>query len=172
MPDLSDSASDANPIAAADQLLACLSDALQCDRLQFDENNACTVTIDDKFVVLMYLDALVTRSLILNLPLGYLPHNAQREPLLYRLMAGNYCWGLTEGGTLGLDEASDQISLCYLVPLPLAAPEQIVDIIRKLTAVGTYWMAQLAAAFADHGSAPGPAPGPAGGVFAPGMFRV
>ena len=126
-----------------DAVLAHLAEALQLEKLSFDDNQECVVTIDEKYVALMYLDAQDTRSIIINIPLGYLPKNSQREPLLLKLMSGNYCWSLTEGGTLGVDQSTNQISLCYLVPLPLPDAADIVGIMQKLVAVSNYWMGKI-----------------------------
>lgn len=118
-----------------------LSEAERAD-VKLDENNEFFLTLEDRIVVMFYLDEDIN-AFILNLPLGSLPQDETREEVMLELLCGNYSWNLTEGGTLGVDRATGIISLSYLVSLPLAEPEQMPRIIEKLAAVADHWMRTL-----------------------------
>ncbi len=154
----------------ADALLAAVAAELPLDpaaraSLALDEHNECFLTLQDRIVVMFYLDE-AAHALMLNLPIGSLPSDGGREAVMLELLSGNYVWQLTEGGTLGIDRATDVITLGYLVPLPLAHPEQMPRIVEKLASVADHWMRLLAE------RAPGaPAAAPAGAPVSQG-FRV
>ena len=104
---------------------------------ELDNNDEFSLTLDDKITFLFYLEE-DSRSLILNLPLAKLPDSPSRETIMLELLRANYCWNLTEGGTLGVDSETSVICLSYLVPLPLEVPEQMPQIISKLAAVAQH----------------------------------
>lgn len=125
-----------------------LPGVLQGDPLKLNRNNECFITIDEKILLLVYLDE-STRALILNVPLGKLPDDSTRETIMFELLSANYCWNLTEGGTLGIDRQTGLICISYLVPLPLEEPAQMPYIISKLAAVSQHWIQTLAEYAAD-----------------------
>lgn len=108
----------------------------------FDENHECILTLEERFVVAIYLDDEVN-ALYLNLPIAKLPEGDSREEVMLDLLQANYSWNLTGGGTLGVDAHSGLIVLSYLVPLPLEAPDQITSILSKLLGVVDYWKKDL-----------------------------
>ncbi|WDP83773.1 MAG: type III secretion system chaperone [Desulfobacter sp.] len=127
----------------ADDLLDHLGSVLNLTNLKFDDNNQCFFTLEKKMVFMLYLDDEEMNSIIINLPMGMLPENENRERLMYEMLCGNYCWGITDGATIGVDEETAVISLSYLVQLPLQAQGQMVDIVAKLVAVAQYWMKKI-----------------------------
>lgn len=127
----------------ADQLLTHLGSVLKLTNLKFNDNNECFFTLEKKIVFMLYLDDQEMNSIIINVPMGVLPENENRERLMYELLCGNYCWSVTDGATIGIDDETAVISLSYLVQLPLQAQGQIVDIVAKLVAVAQYWMKKI-----------------------------
>lgn len=110
--------------------------------MTLDENNEAFLTLEDRIVVMFYLDEDIN-AFIINLPLGVLPQDATREEVMLELLCANYSWNLTEGGTLSVDRETSVITLSYLVPLPLAEPEQMPRIVAKLAAVADHWLRTL-----------------------------
>src|SRR5690348_1867531 len=85
------------------KLLAILREPLGLADLSFDDNNQCVFVLDQKLVFLLNLDD-VTDELVIGVMLGVLPEGEGHAALLRRLLAANYYWRLTQGGTIGLDE--------------------------------------------------------------------
>lgn len=127
----------------ADELLNHLGSVLNLTNLTFNDNNECFFTLEKKIVFMLYLEDKEINSIIINVPMGMLPENENRERLMYELLCGNYCWSVTDGATIGVDDETSVISLSYLVQLPLHAQGQIVDIVAKLVAVAQYWMKKI-----------------------------
>lgn len=131
--------------AHVNQLLATVSEALGLtggSAYRLDKGNECILALEKSLMFMFYLEE-STHSLIINLPISPLPTGPEREEVLMELMAGNYCWNRTEGGTFGLDESTGFLCLNYLVPLPLDPPEQIKGIVEKLADVVTHWRREL-----------------------------
>jgi hypothetical protein len=127
------------------QLLATVSEALGLtggSAYRLDEGNECILALEPTLLFMFYLEE-STRCLIINLPVSPLPSGTEREEVLMELMAGNYCWNRTEGGTFGLDESTGFLCLNYLVPLPLDPPEQIKGIVEKLADVVAHWRREI-----------------------------
>lgn len=120
-----------------------LPDALSGDPLKLTDENQCILTLDEKIIVMIYLDE-TTSTLILTVPITKLPQDVSRGAIMLELLRANYCWNLTQGGTLGIDRTTDLICLNYMVDLPLAEPAQMPQIISKLAAVSQHWMNVIA----------------------------
>jgi hypothetical protein len=125
-----------------------LPDALSGDPLKLTDENQCILTLDEKIIVMIYLDE-TTSTLILTVPITKLPDDVSRGAVMLELLRANYCWNLTQGGTLGVDRTTDLICLNYLVDLPLAEPAQMPQIISKLAAVSPHWMNVIAEMSSD-----------------------
>ncbi len=140
----------------AQELLQQIAEELPPDALEsalaFDDNDECFIALGDDLLVTLLLDEEI-RALTLTLPVRPLPEDETRETVLLELMQGNYSWSLTEGGTLGVDRESGLICLSYLVPLPLAEPAQMPQIVNKLVSVVLHWRREIAelTALADGG---------------------
>lgn len=140
----------------AQEVLAVLGETLRLDGLAFDDENECVFTIEKRYVFIAYFDYGNTNSIILNVPLGYLPQEGgRREKLLEAMMAGNYCWGLTAGGTLGLDDTEGLVTLSCLIALPMQDKSRIVDIVARLVSSADYWMRRIEEANQEGGDVPG-----------------
>lgn len=110
--------------------------------LKFDDNDECLFTLDNRVPLMMYLEE-ESRSLILNAPIGLLPTGPAREEMMLEMLQANYCWNMTEGGTLGVDRGTGLICISYLVALPLEEPTQMPAIINKLAGVAQHWQHTL-----------------------------
>lgn len=131
--------------AHVNQMLATVSTALGLTggaAFTLDPGNECIMALEQNLMFMFYLEE-STQSLIINLPIAPLPAGPEREEVLMELMAGNYCWNRTEGGTFGLDESTGFLCLNYLVSLPLDPPSQIKGIVEKLADVVAHWRREL-----------------------------
>lgn len=111
--------------------------------LELDDNNECFLALEDDLLVVLSLEDDIS-ALIISLPVGPLPEGPARETVLLEMMRGNYCWNLTQGGTLSVDRETGLICLNYLVTLPLAEPGQMPEIVNKLISVVKYWRREAA----------------------------
>jgi hypothetical protein len=127
----------------ANQLLASAAEVLKLENLELDQRDECIVTFDDRIVVIFSLDTDSLNGLVINVVLGSLPEGPGKAELMYELLAGNYCWSLTEGGVLGIDKSTGVIALSYLVELPMETPGQFPDVCAKLLNVGDYWIRKI-----------------------------
>jgi hypothetical protein len=127
----------------ANQLLASAAEVLKLENLQLDQRDECIVTFDDRIVTIFSLDTDSLNSLVINVVLGTLPEGPGKTELMYELLAGNYCWSLTEGGVIGIDKSTGVIALSYLVELPMETPGQFPDVCAKLLNVADYWMRKI-----------------------------
>jgi hypothetical protein len=107
-------------------------------KLEFDRHNECIIKWEDRFTLMFYLDEEIG-AIIVNVPLGTLPADESRLEVMFELLAANYSWNLTEGGTLGVDRETGIIALSYLVDLPLEPISASEAIIAKLINVSDYW---------------------------------
>ena len=129
----------------ANQLLALATAPLKLERLELDERDECIVTFDGRIVTVFTLDSHDLNGLVINLVLGALPPGEVQGEVMRELLTGNYCWGRTEGGVIGIEDATGLICLTYLVELPMAHPEQFPDVCAKLLNVADYWQRRLEA---------------------------
>lgn len=111
--------------------------------LALDDNNECFLALEADLLVVLSLEDDIS-ALIVTVPVGPLPDGPARETLLLEMMRGNYCWNLTQGGTLSVDRETGLICLNYLIALPLAVPEQMPEIVNKLISVVKYWRREAA----------------------------
>ena len=112
------------------------------DDMVFDRNNECFLTFEEKIVLMFYLDE-ERNTIIINSLLGILPQDDSREEIMFELLCGNYCWNLSEGGTLGVDKETAVITLGYFVELPLDSTPLFSEIISKLINVTDFWLRKL-----------------------------
>lgn len=135
-----------------DALLQSLAEVLPLDdksKLVFDENNECFLTLDHRIVLMFYLDEEID-TIIINILLGVLPEDDSREEIMFELLCANYCWNLTEGGTLGVDKETAVISMSYPVQLPLDPPTVFEEIIAKLVNAADFWISKLKEIAGDY----------------------
>lgn len=125
--------------------------------LKFDDNDECLFTLNHRIPLMIYLEE-GSRSLILNAPIGLLPTGPAREAMMLEMLHANYCWNMTEGGTLGVDRTTGLICISYLVALPLEDPTQMPAIINKLAGVAQHWQHSLQERCEDDAAEADPSP--------------
>jgi hypothetical protein len=135
----------------ASALLNLIQQALPMEgepKLEWDEDNQCSLTFDEDLAVVITLDEVV-EAMFMGWVLGELP--AEPELVLHamqELLEANHEWNMTEGGTLGLEPDSGVVTLSYRVDLPLDDAGVIQDIITKLYNVCRHWQQTLQLGYA------------------------
>ncbi len=132
-----------DPRAEGNRLLAELSEALELEPLEFDENNEAALNYKGKVDLLFFLEDQRLNAIFINVPLGSAAESGGRELLMYELLSANYCWNATEGATLGIDAESGLYALSYLVELPLEDGVQFAEIVAKIINVADHWMRKI-----------------------------
>ena len=127
----------------ADHLLGSISETLSMkEPLKLDQNDTCVFTVDGRYVFMVQFEG-ESEHLLLNLPLGVLPDGDEGKELALELLAGNYCWGLTAGGTLGLDDENGIVSLCYGYDVSEGRGGGFEEVLGDLAGAAEYWMGKL-----------------------------
>jgi hypothetical protein len=143
----------------ANELLQLIQSALPMEegapKLEWNENDQCSLTFDEDLAVVITLDEVV-EAMFLNWVLGELPTEpAEALDAMQDLLEANYEWRMTEGGTLGIDPDTSVISLCYRVDLPLDDPAVVQTVITKLYNISAHWQRTLNLGYAtDAAGAP------------------
>jgi hypothetical protein len=130
----------------ADELLRLIQQALPMEgepKLEWDENDQCSLTFDEDLAVVITLDEVV-EAMFMGWVLGELPTEPDAVlEAMQELLEANHEWRMTEGGTLGLEPDSGVVSLSYRIDLPLDDPGVIQDIIAKLFNICRHWQQTL-----------------------------
>lgn len=128
-----------NAQAVMDRLAA----TLQCGPLAFDDEGRIDFGVDADMGAIIYLSEEM-RCLVVSVIAGRVdPDDAG---LLHDLLCGNYMWGFSGGGNMGIDRATGLLSIHRLVELPLdveADPAAFEDIFAALVGAARYWRARL-----------------------------
>lgn len=127
---------------AAD-LLAHLSETLQCAPLELDANDTAMMGLDDDLGVVFYAEPGATDNegaLIISVIAGK-PDPDDAE-LLYDLMCANYMWNASGSGTIGIDAQTGALSIHRLVELPMP-PAVFEDVVANLAGAARYWRGRL-----------------------------
>ena len=114
-------------------------------KLKLDDSHSCSFEADNTLITITHLPE--TDEIVLLGDLGELP-GANREPLLMKLLQGNYLFKETHGATFSVNTESKHIVLCRLFPAAsmddygfFALTEQFVNVAehyaRILTAKNT-----------------------------------
>lgn len=125
----------------ANELVANLGKTIKVEGLEFDDENSCIVLVDNKILFILELDE-DTKTIAFNIVLGNLPI-VERQNVLYELLAANFYWNRTEGGTIGIDEQTDIVTMCYLMSLPLENDSDFELVVEKLANASEYWVDRL-----------------------------
>ena len=128
----------------ASQFIKHLTSVLELNELNFDETNSIELSIDDNLgVIIHYAEEL--ESLIVNLLIAPI-QDADKETtadLLYDILCGNYMWGYTAGGNLGIDRESGLLALHRIFEIaPLFEKEELImfeDAFMALVGAARYW---------------------------------
>jgi hypothetical protein len=145
-----------NPREKAGHLLNSIAESLEMpEPLKLDGTDTCVFTIDEKYVFIVQFDE-ESEHLLVNLPLGNLPEGEDGKNLAVEMLCGNYCWSLTSGGTLGLDEETGIASVCYGFDLSDGKGKGFEEVLSDLIDVGEYWMGKLSQSGGESvGATPG-----------------
>lgn len=118
---------------------------LELDILTFDNTNNVQMHIDDMGIVLHYseeLDVLVFNILICPIQDK---NPDSKSDMLYTIMTGNYLWGQTAGGTLGIDSRTDYLCLSRIYELSENDGQNeysaLLDSFASLVGAAKYWKA-------------------------------
>ncbi len=127
----------------ANHIIKYFCDYLEITPLSFDENNKIELTVDDDLgVVIEYIGEM--NSILFNFlvaPIN-ITDTESRNDLLFDILTGNYLWGYTAGGTLGIDSASSILCLSRIVEVLSNSPEEckaFLDLFASLTGAARYW---------------------------------
>lgn len=127
----------------AEALLKHLMTFFGVQGLAFNQDNECIFTIDSKIIILFYLDE-KNNVLLLNAIVDTIDQNNPHiQTILYELLAGNYNWAYTAGGTLGIDSNTGIVTLCYKYTLPYS-PQGFIDSLSHIASSVEYWMNRIA----------------------------
>lgn len=125
----------------ANELVANLGNVIHVEGLVFDDEDNCNILIDNKILFILELDE-NAKIIIFNIVLGTLPIEG-RQNMLYELLSANFYWNKTEGGTIGIDEQTDIVTMCYLMNLPLKDDSNFELVVEKLAQASEYWIDRL-----------------------------
>lgn len=125
----------------ANEFVANLGKIIHVDGLIFDDDDSCIILIDNKILFILELDE-DAKTIVFNVVLGNLPI-MRRQEVLYELLSANFYWNRTEGGTIGIDEQTDIVTLCYTMGLPLENDSDFEFIFEKLANASEYWIDRL-----------------------------
>ncbi len=116
---------------------------LELGTLTYDSTNNVQMHIDDIGIVLHYseeLDALVFNLLICPIQDQ---NQENKSDMLYTIMTGNYLWGQTAGGTLGIDSRTDYLCLSRVYELTENDGQNeysaLLDSFASLVGAAQYW---------------------------------
>lgn len=125
----------------ANELVANLGVLIQVDGLVFDEDKTCVILLDDKILFILELVEDLN-AIIISVVLGNLPVEG-RESMLYELLSANFYWNKTDGGTIGIDDETDVVTLCYLLNFPLKDDNDFPATFEKIANISEYWIDKL-----------------------------
>lgn len=125
----------------ANELVANLGTVIQVEGLIFDEEDSCIILLDNKILFILELDE-DSKTIVFNIVLGNLPI-VERQNVLYELLSANFYWNRTEGGTIGIDEQTDIVTMCYVMDIPLENDSEFEVIFEKLANASEFWIDRL-----------------------------
>ena len=125
----------------ANELVANLGRLIRIDGLAFDQEDSCVILLDDKILFVLEL-AEDLNGVVFSVILGNLPIEG-RETMLYELMSANFYWSRTGGATIGVDDETDIVTLCYLLTFPLKDDSDFEVTFEKLANISEYWIDKL-----------------------------
>lgn len=125
----------------ANELVSNLGKIIQVEGLVFDEEDNCIIMLDNKILFILELDE-ESKTIVFNVILGNLPI-VGRQDVLYELLSANFYWNKTEGGTIGIDEQTDIVTMCYSLDFPLENDSEFEAVFEKLANASEYWINRL-----------------------------
>lgn len=122
-------------------LLDRLGKAMGMETLEFDDDGACVLCLDE--TILIHIECPPEgETLVVSAYLGALPET-NRESAYRTLLAGNFGWNATGGATIGLDETSDTLALMRMLSVEQTDDETFQSCIRSMASAAETWIAYL-----------------------------
>lgn len=115
--------------------------------IEFDENGACTLELDDGRVMLLQERAGLD-ELDFVATLGPVPEKA-RADVFPKLLAANFYWQETFGATISWNTDLEEAVIIYPLPLAVASPESVETIFIRFIELQAAWAARFAEMVAD-----------------------
>ncbi len=132
-------------IEQASELIKSLTMNFLGEAIDFDENGFLELAIEEKIPVIINFEDEIdgVEGLIINCVLGSVePSSTKGAELMYELLEGNYMWGLTAGGTIGIDSETELCCLTRIVELPIEQ-SAFMDIFIQLISAAKYWAERI-----------------------------
>lgn len=139
-------------IDQSNQLIKNLGLKLGDQDLNFDEENVCSLYLNEEFLFLLERDPQES-VLLLSLVLGPLPAT-NREEILFHLLSANFYWELSAGGTFTIDEDNEVVVLMKKLSARQLEVEALMEHIEGLCTTGTYYWNKLKATTNDTATSP------------------
>ena len=116
-----------------------LSTVLECKEFSFDDQNNIELTLDDDMGVIIHYSE-EANALVVNMLIA--PLLNEDSDILYEILCGNYMWGFTAGGNIGIDRESGLLSLHRLIEISDNALEEasmFEEVFVALVGAARYW---------------------------------
>ncbi len=132
-------------IEQAEKLLKTMTSSLMGTELGFDEKDFLELAIEEKIPVIINFEDEIdgVEALIINCVLGSVnPQTKEGCELMYELLAGNYMWGLTSGGVIGIDKETELCCLTRIVELPIEQ-DVFMELFVQVASAAKYWVERI-----------------------------
>ncbi len=137
-------------------LLKEFAQARHISDLSFDEEGGCVLVDEQDRVIHLQIDQTFERLLALS-ALGALPASAHCRPeVLYDILAANFCWAGSCGGTLAVEPGSGEAIIQYALPLADADAASFAGFIDEFAQLAIYWRERLDSIRAAHSDGDNP----------------
>ena len=134
----------------AAMLLKEFAQARHISDLSFDEEGGCVLVDEQDRVIHLQIDQTSNRLLALS-ALGALPAPAHCRPeVLYDILAANFCWSGSCGGTLAVEPGSGEAVIQYALPLADADAAAFSSFMDEFAQLAIYWRERLDSIRAAH----------------------
>ncbi|MEM7023131.1 MAG: CesT family type III secretion system chaperone [Pseudomonadota bacterium] len=121
----------------ADGFVRSLGRHISFDDLQLDSNGVAQLSIDDNIgLALIHRPGLP--GLIVSIPIPFLKLDDGQH--LKALLQANMAWPLTRGGVFGIPVGSDQVTLCWMLPIVDHDPEQADQVLGEMVRAARTWI--------------------------------
>jgi len=125
----------------ADTLFALLSSKLGEGTLSLNEEGNSLFSLGETLFSAALAEE--AETLVLSALIGRLPTGARRKEALKELLQANFNWGGTDGGVIGLEEATDLVFLHQRFFLPLNRPEDFPDQAARQLTMARHWARRI-----------------------------
>mgnify|MGYP003590705320 CR=1 FL=1 len=140
----------------AAMLLKEFAQARRISDLSFDEEGGCVLVDEQDRVIHLQIDQTFERLLALS-ALGALPAPVHCRPeVLYDILAANFCWAGSCGGTLAVEPGSGEAVIQYALPLADADASAFAGFMDEFAQLAIYWRERLDSILAVNSDADNP----------------